>query len=229
MKSRMIIMKAMLIAVIFVSLACGFLPSVQPSKDNAGQLYVEILQEDGAVYAGDQSVVIDGEAYTDFEFFLDEEAIFTWSSDVDGLIGEGAGLFVNARDLSEGKHIITLTVQDNNGRIGTDTVAIEIFREFSSLSTDVEALEFSAQVGSSSTAEQVVEVWHLGNHSITWSVEADQPWIVVEQADTETPSYFLVRVEPSNLPAGTYTGRIIITSDAEGLSTLEYKVSLVVE
>lgn len=229
MKSRMILMKAILVFVIFISLACGFLPSDQLSKDNTGQLYAEILQEDGAVYSGDQSVVIDGEAYTDSESLLDEEVTFTWSSNVDGLIVEGAGLFVNAQDLSEGEHIITLTTQDDNGRIGTDMVTIEIFREFSSLSTDIETLEFSVKAGDAVTMEQTVEVWHLGNHSIIWSVEANQPWIVVEQVDMETPSYFLVRVEPSNLPSGTYAGRIIITSNAEGASTHEIKVLLVVE
>ena len=52
----------------------------------------------------------------------------TWSSNLDGLIGMGNNLYLDASEFSEGKHLITVTATDSLGASASDTVSIEIFR-----------------------------------------------------------------------------------------------------
>ena len=53
-----------------------------------------------------------------------EESAFVWSSDLDGEIG--IGRLIGVDSLSAGDHLITLTVRDRDGLLGTATVAISI-------------------------------------------------------------------------------------------------------
>jgi hypothetical protein len=62
---------------------------------------------------------------------------FTWSSDIDGLIGKGENISLS--NLSLGNHTITLTVEDNNGSIDERDVSITISRGGSLSVTDLES------------------------------------------------------------------------------------------
>lgn len=191
-------------------------------------LFVEI-QGDGSVKSGEQTLILDGEAYANTGF-LDQDALtFTWSSNLDGVIGEGSELVINALELSEGIHTITLTVRDEDMHTGSSSVTVQIYRFFSSLSVESLKLDFVAKVGDPLTMEKFVDVWHLGNHSLTWFAEADQNWIVLRQAGTETPATLIVSANPAGLAPGTYTGIITITSNAEGVGTHILNVTLVVQ
>jgi hypothetical protein len=72
----------------------------------------------------------------------------------------------------------------------------------------------------------VVEIWHLGNHSIKWSASADQAWIQLIAAqgqgvpiESQTPSDLVIFADPTGLSVGIHTGTITITSNAEGIRT----------
>lgn len=190
-------------------------------------VFVEI--EGGGVYASDQTVILDGEAYSNTGSWDQDMFTFTWSSSLDGIIGEGSELVINAQELSEGTHMITLTAQDEDMNTGSSSVTIQIYRSFSSLSIETLALDFVAKEGDTMTTEEFVSVWHLGDHLLAWSAEADQTWIVLRQAGTETPATLIVSVNPAGLAPGTYTGTITVTSNAEGIKTHILNVTLVVQ
>jgi hypothetical protein len=217
----------------------GFLTS-QDESDNVFTIatekpvYVDIFNDDGATFSGGQTVILDGEAYTNSGSLPEDSLV--WSSDLDGELAIGEQLSINARELSEGTHRITLTAHDGEMQSGSDTITIHIYRDFSSLSVDVESLNFTAKPGDVKVAEQVVEIWHLGSHSIKWSAAADQKWIQLiavqgqgTPAESETPSDLAVFVDPKGLSAGTYTGTITITSNAEGVNTHTITVTLEVK
>jgi len=195
-------------------------------KTQAGtSLYVDI-DEDGGEFAGEQSVILEGEAYSNTGSLPEDEVEYTWSSNIDGVLGRGSSLFINAHELSEGKHLITLTAEYDGFQPGSDSIEITIYREFSSLSVEVNELNFNAKPSDPGVMDQAVEIWHLGNHPITWSATADQKWIVLTAMGSETPSNLIVTVDLSNLSVGVYTGNIIIKSNAEGNSTHTITVKL---
>lgn len=187
------------------------------------EVYVEIFEDYNEYYGGEQSVLLSGEAYDDFGEL--REASLVWSSDIDGVLDTGDELFINAMDLSEGTHKISLTAE-HKGRIGKATVEIRIYREYSDLSIDPEVLNFVARAGDPATTEQLIEVWHLGNQQLTWSAAADQSWILLIPRPDETPFGLIVSANPAGLAVGTYTGTITITSDAKGVDTRTVTVTL---
>ncbi|MBC7878340.1 MAG: hypothetical protein H7Y59_14310 [Anaerolineales bacterium] len=187
------------------------------------EIYVDIFDDDG-VYSGDQTIVLEGEAYTDMGNMT--EFSLAWSSDIDGFLGEGEDLAINASELSEGTHVITLTAQNENDQTGTASITIQIYREFSSLSIDEEPLSFVAQQGDIKTLYQILSIWHLGGHSLTWSATADQSWIMLGSTNGSTPTEIAVSANPTGLSAGTYTGTITVTSNAEGVNTQTLSVTL---
>jgi hypothetical protein len=188
-------------------------------------VYVDILDKDGAVFSGGQTVILDGEAYTNSGSLPEDSLV--WSSDLDGELAVGEQLAINAQELTEGTHEITLTAHDEEMQSGSDSITIHIYRDFSSLSVDVELLSFTARKGDARVAEQVIEIWHLGSHSIKWSATADQKWILLfagpttqgKPIDIETLSDLVIFADPTGMSAGTYTGTITITSNAEGIKT----------
>jgi hypothetical protein len=195
-------------------------------KTQAGMsLHVDI-DEDGGEFAGEQSVILEGEAYSNRGSLPEDEVEYTWSSNIDGVLGQGSSLFINAHELSEGKHLITLTAEYDGFQPGSDSIEITIYREFSSLSVEVNELNFNAKLGDPGVMDQAVEIWHLGTHSITWSATAGQKWIVLKAMGSETPSNLIISVDLSDLPVGVYTGNIIIESNAEGTSTHTITVKL---
>lgn len=56
---------------------------------------------------------------------LTDDALFSWTSSIDGALGTGRVLFVNsaADPLTPGTHGITLTVSDGLGNVGTEIVS----------------------------------------------------------------------------------------------------------
>ena len=83
---------------------------------------------EGAMFSGIQNFVVVGGAYDTEDGPLHETSL-VWTSDMDGVIGSGEELFVNASDLTEGTHLVTLTATDSDGASSVSSaVAIQIFR-----------------------------------------------------------------------------------------------------
>ncbi len=82
-----------------------------------------ILPEDGAVYQEGDLVSLHGASINVEEDLLQESAL-TWKSDRDGVLGHGYE--VQAYDLSEGRHEITLTAVDPQGRRSSDEINVVV-------------------------------------------------------------------------------------------------------
>lgn len=188
---------------------------------------VEIDTHDGATFASDQTVTLEGSGY-DMEGGQLPDSFLQWSSNLDGILGQGESISVNAQQLSEGTHTITLTAQDSDLQTGSTSITIHIYREFSSLSVDEIPLSFTTRQGVPTT-EQYISVWHLGDHPVTWSATADQSWIILRSTGSNTPADLIVSTNPAGLPVGTYTGTITFTSNAEGINSKTVSVTLVVQ
>jgi hypothetical protein len=188
----------------------------------------EIDTHDAAVFSGDQTITLEGSG-NDMEDGQLPDSSLQWSSNLDGVLGQGESISINAQQLTEGTHTITLTAQDSDLQTGTASITIHVYREFSSLSADTTPLNFTAQQGGPVTTGQFIPVWHLGNHSVTWSATANQSWIKLNPTSNNTPSDLTVSADPTGLSIGTYTGTITITSNAEGVNLQTVQVTLEVQ
>lgn len=82
---------------------------------------------DGSVFSGVQNVDLVGVGFDPDDGLLDGASL-SWSSDLDGVLGTGEELTVNASELSEGTHEVTLTATDSAGATSTASVTIHVFR-----------------------------------------------------------------------------------------------------
>ncbi len=71
--------------------------------------------ENDSLYVGGQLIILEGDGYDNEDGQLSGAAL-SWSSDLDGALGDGDSLAVNASTLAEGAHTITLTAQDSDGQ-----------------------------------------------------------------------------------------------------------------
>ena len=78
-------------------------------------------------FVGDQNIILSGNAF-DLEDGQINDASLLWSSDLEGSLGAGQNLSINASTLQEGTHIITLTARDVSAQTGTATITIQVFR-----------------------------------------------------------------------------------------------------
>ena len=82
---------------------------------------------DGQRFDGVQSVYLEAEAFDAEDGELNGDAI-SWSSNLSGLLGNGAQVVMNAADLEVGMHTMTAFVTDSGGRSAIDTITVEIQR-----------------------------------------------------------------------------------------------------
>jgi len=81
--------------------------------------------EPDSIFAEDEEVFLEGSAYDpQVGDWIEDDAAFVWSSDKQGVIGEGSLLYVSGFEV--GTHVITLTVTDSLGQKAEMTTTIEI-------------------------------------------------------------------------------------------------------
>ncbi|MEZ4684312.1 MAG: invasin domain 3-containing protein [Caldilineaceae bacterium] len=86
-----------------------------------------VTPQNNALFSGVQSIFLEGEG-SDLEDGALAGANLGWESDVDGVLGNGALVMLNANALSEGEHKISLTGIDSGGLTHSDVITIRIFR-----------------------------------------------------------------------------------------------------
>ncbi|MFN2469614.1 MAG: hypothetical protein ABR583_01200 [Gaiellaceae bacterium] len=79
-------------------------------------------------YSGTQNIVLRAFALDSDDGDLSGDAL-NWSSNRDGVLGRGESLVVNASELSEGTHVITVTAIDRAGASARDSARIQVFRD----------------------------------------------------------------------------------------------------
>ncbi len=92
--------------------------TVLPKLPNA---YIHYPQ-DGAIFPLGLSIILDGSGYDIEEGIIEEENI-SWTSDIDGFLGNGTNPIV---DLSYGSHTITIEVVDSDGNTSKSNITVFI-------------------------------------------------------------------------------------------------------
>ncbi len=93
---------------------------------DAGRPVVSIAgPSDGATVDADSAVNLTGDAWDPGDGLLEGDAL-TWSSDLDGSLGNGRAVHVPAGGLQPGCHLVTLTASDGDTRTGTDAVHLDV-------------------------------------------------------------------------------------------------------
>src|SRR5205085_867262 len=77
------------------------------------------------LYVGSQTIILSGISFDMEDGMLDGTRL-SWSSNLNGLLGTGSSISVNAGSLVEGTHTITLTATDSTNRTGTATKTIRV-------------------------------------------------------------------------------------------------------
>jgi hypothetical protein len=174
--------------------------------------------QNSTLYVGDQTIILEGDGF-DVDDGQLSDAAMSWSSNLDGALGSGHSLSVNASTLQEGTHTITLTVRDSDGQTNSASIPIQVSRTrptlAASLSVSPSATSFSIGTGSIQAASQVLSIRNNGDGTLNWSATADQSWIRLSSTAGTAPANLSVTADSTGLQVGQYTGHITIsTSDA---------------
>lgn len=171
------------------------------------------IPETNALFVGSQYIILEGNAY-DAEDGLLEDSALNWNSNINGNLGTGHSLAVNASSLAEGTHIITLSAIDSDGQTSTTNITIQIYRFRpvlpALLSVSPTGLSFIAIEDGGQTDWQTLSIRNVGDGSMSWSVNTDQEWIRVSSLNGYAPTDILIAVDPTGLPIGQYTGNLTI-------------------
>lgn len=94
------------------------------------------------------------------------------------------------------------------------------------LSVSPQSITFEYTYGSSAAAAQTVTVANTGGGTLAWTASASTYWLVVSPASGNTPGTFSVTINPANLAAGNYTGRVQVTAPGATGSPASIPVTL---
>ncbi|MBU1219964.1 hypothetical protein KKF34_04175 [Myxococcota bacterium] len=132
---------------------------------------------DGSTYWKGDTVTLTAVA-TDAEDGTLDASSLEWSSDIDGVIGNGSPLEVS--DLSDGTHLITVSATDSDGSTTSEQVHIVINTRFPILIEWMTGYFSSEAQAATSTDQYHVDVrLHMVR---IWPERMDGYWIYVEQA-----------------------------------------------
>lgn len=194
--------------------------------------FTKILSpEENDFFVVDQTLVFSGLSVDNEDGELSDSNL-RWSSNVDGILGAGSSLAINALNLSEGLHTITLSGQDSDGQIGEDSINIVIYRERPTLQPSLSAapnpIYFSADVDSGVTEERDISIRNDGDGEMTWTAEADQDWVYISQMSGTAPSEITISADTNGLAVGVYEATIIFTASSAINSPQEIVVYLTI-
>lgn len=171
--------------------------------------------EDNHLYVGDQTIILKGLALDMKEGLLDTSRL-TWSSSLNSALGSGNSLSLNALDLQEGIHTISLTARNSTALAGVATVAIKVLRTRptlpATLAVGPTGLAFTATFGSTPPGSQQVAIRNSGDGELNWSASADQSWLQLDAQSAAAPADLSITANPAGLAAGQYTANVTITS-----------------
>ncbi len=95
--------------------------------NNAPNVYIS-QPENGRLYVSRQLILFEALAPDREDGDLTGEAI-EWTSSLDGVLGNGTDLAIEADELSQGEHVITATGTDSGGLQASDSVTIRVMEE----------------------------------------------------------------------------------------------------
>ena len=171
--------------------------------------------EDNRLYVGEQMIILEGTG-SDVEDGALDGSRLAWTSDLNGPLGMGTSLAIDAMTLQEGTHTITLTATDSTNHTGNASISIRIFRTRPPLpaTLSVSPGELTFRLAHGQTATETVGIRNDGDGDLEWSASADQPWIHLGSASGSAPYNLDITAEATDLTLGEYNGQVTI--DAPG-------------
>jgi len=180
-------------------------------------------------FVGDQPVNLQGNA-VDLEDGTLPSTALSWTSSLEGSLGTGSALSVNALSLTEGTHTISLSALDSEGRIGSNSVTVHIFRSRpvipASLSASPSSINLTANHGASQSTSEILAVRNNGDGNLNWTANANQPWLQMSVSSGTAPSNISVTTNPAGLSIGTHSAQITISSTGTPNSPQTISISL---
>jgi uncharacterized repeat protein (TIGR01451 family) len=170
----------------------------------------------GTIIAVSQTLELQGVAYDPDLGDLPREKV-QWSSDRDGLLGNGAHLSVTG--LSVGVHKITLTANDGSGGVNWVTVQVIVVAQPDLVPPPDDALVASpgALTFDLPSLPRLQTFW-IDNVNpttpLTWTAQVDQPWLRLSLTSGVTPVKVSASLNYASLPLGFQTAQITLTSPA---------------
>ena len=140
----------------------------------------------------------------------------TWSSNLSGILGTGRNLAVNATNLVEGTHTITLSAINSDGQTASSSVQIQVLAEQPVLPPTLDVspsrLDFSVNDCGSLATNSTLSVRNPTTGTLAWTASADQAWIHLDTTNGAAPSDVGVAVDPTGMTYGDHTGNIIVSA-----------------
>ncbi len=181
----------------------------------------------GAVYGFGQTVMLQGNAVDAEDTPLPASA-FAWSSDLDGSLGTGPILDVDA--LRVGTHVLTLQVTDSASAAASVTTSAVISNDImlpaAGLMVAPASTGFAFALGEGGVRTQTVSLRAPGEDPVTWNAASDQPWLTVAKTSGGTPDALELRATAAGLAAGVYTAKLTLTAKS-GATNLPSQTVLV--
>jgi hypothetical protein len=186
--------------------------------------------EDNRLYVGEQIIILEGTG-SDVEDGALDDSRLAWTSDLNGPLGTGTSLAINAMKLQEGMHTITLTATDSTNHTGSASIAIRIFRTRPPLPAilSVSPGQLPFRLAHGQTATETVAIRNDGDGDLEWSASADQPWIHLGSASGSTPYNLDITADATDLTLGEYSGQVTIEAPGAVGSPQIVTVNLLVQ
>lgn len=156
----------------------------------------------------------------------------TWSSDIDGILGNGSQF--STADLSEGTHKITVFVNDGDGGVAADNVQVTIYAD----SSQIPNLPDKLKVGPvdiiidyyDRPGTTFIQIYNSNNDNpISWSASSSESWLELSSASGTTTELVYLNVDTFGLPEGFYTATVTVTNIDNPSETIEVNVYLIVQ
>ncbi|HSB65445.1 MAG TPA: hypothetical protein VLD65_02645 [Anaerolineales bacterium] len=175
----------------------------------------QIVQPAGDItVAVSQTVTFEGQVY-DIELGNLDGTNIQWSSSIDGFLGNGA-LFT-IENLSVGTHLISMTADDSQGGVLTDTVTVTVVPTPNELPSQPDELTggpdpiFLLPSEGVITSTVYLDNLNFGN-PLSWNASVDQPWLQLNVYSGTTPQDLTVSTNLSPTDFGTHVASITFTS-----------------
>jgi len=155
-----------------------------------------------------------------FEASGDKNAInFSWSSNLDGYLGEGEELLIYAKDLTIGEHLITLITNDDKGNTDKNTINIYVFKDSIELDPEFSITPDSLTkiVYKNQKDQQIIDIYTSirnanNNGDIRWKVASSKKWITFTSQQGITASDITIRIDTRKLQPGEYEEKVTFTN-----------------
>ncbi|MDJ0755276.1 MAG: right-handed parallel beta-helix repeat-containing protein [Ardenticatenaceae bacterium] len=178
-----------------------------------------------------QTLSLKAEAYDIDSGMLDGNSL-TWSSSIDGHMGHGR--YLSFVGLSIGTHSITLTADDGDGGLATDSVQVTVVDSIYELPpvpdrlvVSPNSIDLTPHIGII-TASLSIDNQSVAN-PVAWNATTDIQWIQLSASSGTTPEDIQVTYLETGLDEGFYTGTITFTSPISPAAAFTVDVDLTVE